>query len=65
MSNEAKTAELLALGEEIAIRRKNIIQEWLKTHERPQRGIMAWEEQKKLDEEARRRYQEILDKYNK
>lgn len=51
MTATNKETELLALGREIAERRKAIIQEWLKTHERPQRGIIAREEQKKLDEE--------------
>lgn len=63
MTATNKETELLALGQEITERRKAIIQEWLKTHERPQRGIIAWEEQKKLDEEAKQRYQEIVKKY--
>ena len=58
-----KKQELRALNKEIEDRRETIIQEWLKTHERPQRGIIAWEEQKKLDEEAKQRYQEIVEKY--
>lgn len=63
MTATNKETELLVLGQEIAERRKVIIQEWLKTHKRPQRGIIAWEEQKKLDEEAKQRYQEIVEKY--
>ncbi len=55
--------ELRALNKEIEDRREAIIQEWLKTHERPQRGIIAFKEQRELDLEAYRRFKEINDKY--
>ncbi len=61
--NLEKKRELRALNIEIEERREKIIQERLKTHERPQRGIIAFEEQKKLDEEAKQRYREIVEKY--
>lgn len=61
--NKEKEKELLALGEEIETRRDKIIKEWLKTYKMPSRGRLAPEEQKALDEEAKRRYGEILAKY--
>lgn len=55
--------ELHALGREIYERREKIRKEWLKTHEKPLRGRMASKEQKALDQEEKRRYGEILEKY--
>lgn len=55
--------ELSALSHEIFERRQKIIEEWLKTHKMPLRGIANAKAQKELDREAARRYGEILAKY--
>ena len=55
--------ELEALSREIYERREKIRKEWLKTHERPSRGRLASAAQKELDQEEKRRYGEILEKY--
>lgn len=55
--------ELAALGRDMYARREAVIQEWLKTHERPSRGRLASEAQKALDREEKRRFGEILAKY--
>ncbi len=62
MTEECKK-ELNEMLREINARRETVIQEWLKTHEKPLRGRMASKEQKALDQEEKRRYGEILEKY--
>ncbi len=62
MTEECKK-ELHEMLQEINARREAVIQEWLKTHERPLRGRLAAEAQRELDKEEKRRFGEILAKY--
>lgn len=62
MSDECKK-ELHEMLQDINARREAVIQEWLKTHERPLRGRLAAEAQRELDKEEKRRFGEILAKY--
>ena len=61
--DEAKRAELLALGKEISERRKVLVDAYKATHEVPSRGIILTPEIKALDAEEKCRFIEICEKY--
>ena len=62
MTEESKKA-LKELGIEIARRDQEIVDNWLKTHKRPHRGVIEPEKRRALIEEGRLRTIEILKKY--
>ena len=61
--DEMKHEELLALGKEIAARRKTLVDEYKATHTLPSRGTIITPELKALEAEEKRRFIEICEKY--
>lgn len=60
---EMKHEELLALGKEIAARRKTLVDKYKATHTLPSRGTIITPELKALEAEEKRRFIEICEKY--
>lgn len=61
--DEMKHEELLALGKEIAERRKILVDKYKSTHTLPSRGTIITPELKALEAEEKRRFIEICEKY--
>ena len=61
--NEEKEKELIELSKDIAKRRKVIVEKWLADKPHIIRGECNTPEMKALEQEAVRRYGEILEKY--
>lgn len=61
--DEMKHSELLALGKEIAERRKVLVDEYKATHMLPSRCTIVTPELKALAAEEKRRFIEICEKY--
>jgi hypothetical protein len=61
--DEMKHEELLALGKEIAARRKILVDKYKATHTLPSRGTIITPELKSLEAEEKRRFIEICEKY--
>ena len=61
--NEEMKKELIELGKDIAKRRKVIVEKWLADKPHLIRGECNTPEMKALEQEAVRRYGEILEKY--
>lgn len=61
--NKECIEELNEMFKEIEIRREIIRKEWFETHKFPCRGEISTPEMEALNEEEKRRYGEILAKY--
>lgn len=60
---EMRSKELCDLSVEISTRRKALVDEYKETHKVPSRGIILTPEIKALNEEEKRRFIEICERY--